>query len=84
MPFGIDLNETVDRAMAKLPALVDQLLPKVQPIINEAFSTATAGLATLDTSIDALTAEQVKTNALLRQILIELRKHDAPAKPKPK
>jgi hypothetical protein len=74
MPFGLDLNAMVDRAASKIGPLLDQALAKVQPIINEAFATATAGLAALDTSIDALTAEQVKTNALLRQILMELRK----------
>lgn len=81
MAFGIDLNAAVDHALAKLPALVDQLLPKVQPIITQALAQAQSATATLDESIDHLTGAeaaqlkaQMQTNALLRQVIIELRK----------
>lgn len=77
MAFGIDLNAVVDRAAAKAGPLLDQAIAKLQPMLQQAIGTAAAATTTLDASIDALTAEQVKTNALLRAILAELRREHA-------
>lgn len=70
MPFGIDTNAMIDRAMAQLG-----------PIIERALGQFATAVAQLDASIDALTnqqaashAEAIKGNALLRQLLIEARK----------
>lgn len=70
MPFGIDLDKVVDRAMAQLGPLLDKGLGQF-----------TAAVSTLDASIDANTdmltkvhGELVKVSAFQRQILLELRK----------
>jgi hypothetical protein len=86
MPFGIDINAAVDRAIAGAGPLLDKAMAQLQPMLTQALAQAHAEAAALQGSITALTAaeaheltEAQKTNALLRAILAELRKR--PARP---